>query len=242
MLNHDSLFSKNHERVSNIEDISQWEQKSLYQRLGLPTSATEDEIKKAFRQLSQKYHPDKVSGIQDNKLSKNYEEIFKLIQVAYNSLSKGIENANDYQEKSQTRKLPYEFIDLSPIIKRDRLEKYYDAFDELKILKDALDVQWVCSGEKIGNIEEDGYWYAVLKKDNGVFLLYGIHSEASDEDLQTKNIENWFKINLGNVRAFSSTDALIKWLQNPKPDNFNDKEIKDRIIISLQKTAPVIEG
>src|SRR3990167_5002055 len=145
MLNHDSLFSKNHERVSNIEDISQWEQKSLYQRLGLPTSATEDEIKKAFRQLSQKYHPDKVSGIQDNKLSKNYEEIFKLIQVAYNSLSKGIENANDYQEKSQTRKLPYEFIDLSPIIKRDRLEKYYDAFDELKILKDALDVQWVCS-------------------------------------------------------------------------------------------------
>lgn len=36
--------------------------KNYYDILGIPKSATEDDIKKAFRKLAQKYHPDKKGG------------------------------------------------------------------------------------------------------------------------------------------------------------------------------------
>ena len=54
--------------------------KDYYKILGLPKSATDDEIKKAYRKLALKYHPDK------NK-SPQAEEQFKLVAEAYEVLS-----------------------------------------------------------------------------------------------------------------------------------------------------------
>src|SRR3989338_6671007 len=53
--------------------------KDLYEILGISRDATEDEIKKAFRQQARKYHP-------DNKDTGN-EESFKEINQAYEILS-----------------------------------------------------------------------------------------------------------------------------------------------------------
>ena len=53
--------------------------KDLYEILGITRDATEDEIKKAFRQQARKYHP-------DNKETGN-EEVFKEINQAYEILS-----------------------------------------------------------------------------------------------------------------------------------------------------------
>jgi curved DNA-binding protein CbpA len=50
--------------------------------LGVPRSADEGAIKKAYRKLSLKYHPDKNP---DNK--EKSEEIFKKISYAYGILS-----------------------------------------------------------------------------------------------------------------------------------------------------------
>ncbi len=55
--------------------------KSLYETLGVPKNATADEVKKAYRSLARKWHPDKNPG------DAAAEEKFKEIQGAYDILS-----------------------------------------------------------------------------------------------------------------------------------------------------------
>jgi molecular chaperone DnaJ len=52
-----------------------------YKALGVEKNATKDEIKKAYRQLAKKYHPDVSNG------DKNLEEKFKEVSEAYEILS-----------------------------------------------------------------------------------------------------------------------------------------------------------
>jgi len=56
-------------------------QKDYYKTLGVPKTATAAEIKKAYRELARKYHPDA------NKGSTDAEERFKEITEAYNVVS-----------------------------------------------------------------------------------------------------------------------------------------------------------
>ena len=50
-----------------------------YETLGLSRNATDDEIKKAYRKLSRKYHPD-LAGPE-------FEDKFKEVNTAYEVLS-----------------------------------------------------------------------------------------------------------------------------------------------------------
>ncbi|MDF1682888.1 MAG: DnaJ domain-containing protein [Patescibacteria group bacterium] len=52
----------------------------LYSILEIEKSATKDEVKKAYRKLAMKYHPDRNSG------DKQAEEKFKKINQAYEVL------------------------------------------------------------------------------------------------------------------------------------------------------------
>lgn len=54
-----------------------------YKVLGVSYNASDDEIKKAYRSLSRKYHPDANVG---NPNQKEYEEKFKEVQQAYNMI------------------------------------------------------------------------------------------------------------------------------------------------------------
>lgn len=65
--------------------------KSPYDILGVSSNASEDEIKKAYRKLSRKYHPD---ANVNNPNKEQAEEKFKEVQQAYDSIMSG--NANNY--------------------------------------------------------------------------------------------------------------------------------------------------
>ena len=86
-----------------------------YQVLGIDRSASDEEIKKAYRNLSRKYHPD--ANI-NNPNHAEYEERFKQVQEAYNQImdekqnggrtytgqSYGYSNSN-YQYQHQSKEL-----------------------------------------------------------------------------------------------------------------------------------------
>ena len=57
------------------------DKRDYYEVLGLKKGASDDEIKKAFRKMAMKYHPDKNPG------DKEAEEKFKEINEAYAVLS-----------------------------------------------------------------------------------------------------------------------------------------------------------
>lgn len=60
---------------------------SDYKILGLTSAATDDEIKKAYRKMAIKYHPDKVADMGE-EYQKGAKEKFQQVQDAYENLKK----------------------------------------------------------------------------------------------------------------------------------------------------------
>ena len=56
--------------------------KDPYRVLGIDNSATDDEVKKAYRKMAMKYHPDRVSGMSE-EMQRNAAEQMKEINQAY---------------------------------------------------------------------------------------------------------------------------------------------------------------
>ena len=64
-----------------------------YKVLGITPGATEEEIKKAYKQMSKKYHPDMHMNDPDKEM---YEEKFKEVQQAYDMLTKKQSSPQDF--------------------------------------------------------------------------------------------------------------------------------------------------
>lgn len=63
------------------------ESDSAYKILEIDKSATDDDVKKAYRKMAKKYHPDKLRGLGEEHL-KGAKEKFQSIQAAYETIKK----------------------------------------------------------------------------------------------------------------------------------------------------------
>ncbi len=71
--------------------------KNPYTVLGVPENASEEEIKKAYRTLSRKYHPD---ANVNNPNKEQAEEKFKEIQQAYQQIMREKEGGGSFKESA----------------------------------------------------------------------------------------------------------------------------------------------
>ena len=63
------------------------EKESAYKVLGIEPTATDDEVRKAYKRMALKYHPDKVATLGED-VQKAAEEKFKKVQEAYEIIKK----------------------------------------------------------------------------------------------------------------------------------------------------------
>jgi DnaJ like chaperone protein len=76
--------------VSDFESVKNMFYRNVnsdYSVLGITSSATEEEIKKAYRQMAIRYHPDKVASMGE-EYQKGAKEKFQKIQEAYENIKK----------------------------------------------------------------------------------------------------------------------------------------------------------
>ena len=59
-----------------------------YTMLGITKKATDNEVKKAYRKMAVKYHPDKLIGVSDD-IKKLAEEKFLVVKESYEQIMKG---------------------------------------------------------------------------------------------------------------------------------------------------------
>ena len=72
---------------SNSYNSNSYSSESNYKILGISPSATDEEVKKAYRKMAIKYHPDKVATLGED-VQKAAEEKFKTISQAYEAICK----------------------------------------------------------------------------------------------------------------------------------------------------------
>ena len=82
----EAMFSGYNQRSSHQKaNFNGYSTESTYKILDIDKSATNDEIKKAYRKMAKKYHPDKIQHLGETHV-KAGEEKFKKIKDAYEQL------------------------------------------------------------------------------------------------------------------------------------------------------------
>ena len=87
ILYHFWIFRDKSKDFESIKAMFYNSSENAYKILEITKTATVDEIKKAYRKMAKKYHPDKVIHL-GKEHQKGAEEKFRLVQEAYEQLQK----------------------------------------------------------------------------------------------------------------------------------------------------------
>ena len=116
-----------------------------YEVLGVPRNASNDEIKKAYRQLCKKYHPDSYV---DNPLADLAEEKFKEVQAAYDQIMKEREGSGySYSANGQAQSSSQETAELQAARNFINNRRFHEALNVLS---------------NIGNRNAMWYYYSAI--------------------------------------------------------------------------------
>lgn len=108
--------------------------KDPYEVLGVGRTATEDEIKKAYRELAKKYHPDKYSG---TDLADLANEKMQEINEAYDAICKGGFGANQNYSSSYSNT---SFYEIRQMLDMNRVDEAYAALQSVAEI--ARNAEW----------------------------------------------------------------------------------------------------
>ena len=116
-----------------------------YEVLGVPRNASNDDVKKAYRQLCKKYHPD---SYMDNPLADLAEEKFKEVQAAYEQIMKEREGGGySYSASGQTQSSNQETVELQAARNYINNRRFHEALNVLS---------------NIGNRNAMWYYYSAI--------------------------------------------------------------------------------
>ena len=138
-----------------------------YEVLGVPRNASNDEVKKAYRQLCKKYHPDSYV---DNPLADLAEEKFKEVQAAYEQIMKEREGGGySYSTTGQTQSTSQETAELQAARNFINNRRFHEALNVLS---------------NIGNRNAMWYYYSAIAN-----MGIGNNLEAVDHAKQAAAME-----------------------------------------------------
>ncbi|OCF57648.1 DNAJ domain-containing protein [Kwoniella mangroviensis CBS 10435] len=147
----------------------------LYEALNLPSSATQEEIRKAYRKLALQYHPDKHSHKNDDKEKEELNKKFQRIGFAYTILS----DEKSKKRYDQTGKTDDKFDSVGDM--EGGWEAYFEGLFkrvDRKILDEDKEKYQNSSEEKSNLISS----YKSSKGSLPTILNYIPHSSYTDED------------------------------------------------------------
>lgn len=99
-----------------------------YEVLGISPNATDDEVKKAYRELARKYHPDNYA---DNPLSNLAKEKMQEINEAYDAIVNSRKTGGGYSENGSNASSS--FNDIRNLIMQNRYEEAQELLDGVPI-------------------------------------------------------------------------------------------------------------
>ena len=194
-----------------------------------------EEMESELRERLVNHEKELSEALQKAIADKNYKEATRLSnELAQHIKKDGGEDvevvAKPEQEPKTEQGTPYEFVDMTPHIRHENLQSSYYAGEQLEILKDAFDAEWVIA-EKEDDYE--GEYYAVFIKNGKWHIMNGYFGSCSGcDDLEGADPKQWLENYVKNVRAFDSKEALVKWLEETEDYSYSD--IKDEIVEKLK--------
>jgi curved DNA-binding protein len=172
-----------------------------YELLGVSKTATDEEMKKAYRKLAKKYHPDKNPG------NKEAEEKFKLISEAYAVLS------------NPEKKKQYDQFGMGGFQERYSQEDIFSGFNMGDLFKDlgfgGNDIFSMFGGQRGRQTGRPGGRQRQQSYDFGDYITREQHT--------TKDLDLNYELEIPFMDAIKGTEKRISFATNKGPEEVNVK-------------------
>ena len=179
-----------------------------FEILGLNTNATFEEVKKAYRDLSKKYHPD---FYQNNPLADLAQEKFKEINEAYKKLK-------EYYENKSSEPITDFITKLSPEGKKIYFDKYTQSLVTGKILYPTM-----IGGIGVGEVK-NGY-------EDGITTTYYKDGRKSSERTFINGVISGEYLSF-NGESITCRESYLNGLKHGKEENYSSYDLKNYVLNS----------